>query len=136
MNNLDWEIIKHFKPSEFACKCGKCGSTGNEMDADFIGKLDQLRERHDFPLIITSGYRCPEYNDRISSTGLDGPHTTGRAADVSVTGERAFKLVTHSSLGGWMTGIGINQRGDYAKRFIHLDDLEAPDHPRPRIWTY
>lgn len=134
MRPVDWEIIEHFKPSEFACKCGHCDSDGNEMNVDFIEKLDQLRARHGFPVVITSGYRCPAYNDSISTTGREGPHTTGHAADVGISGERAFNLVMHSSLGGWMTGIGINQRGDYVKRFIHLDDLNTDK--RPRIWTY
>jgi uncharacterized protein YcbK (DUF882 family) len=133
---ITWDMIEHFTPAEFICRCGQCGSTGEEMDLNFVFALDQLRERFGEPMIITSGYRCPAYNDSISTTGLDGPHTTGRAADVSVSGEKAFHLVQQCSLGGWMTGIGINQRGAYEKRFIHLDDLGVPGHPRPRIWTY
>jgi uncharacterized protein YcbK (DUF882 family) len=133
---ITWDMIEHFKQSEFACHCGECGSTGNEMDLNFVFALDQLRERFGLPMIITSGYRCPAYNESISTTGKDGPHTTGRAADVAVSGEQAFHLVQQCSLGGWMTGIGINQRGAYEKRFIHLDDLGVPGHPRPRIWTY
>lgn len=133
---LDWDQIEHFKPAEFACKCGDCGSDGTEMDMNFIYALEQLRERSGRAMIITSGYRCPAYNDRIASTGRDGPHTTGRAADISISGERAFHLVQQSTLGGWMTGIGINQKGPHEKRFIHLDDLNGPEHPRPRIWSY
>lgn len=133
---LDWTTVYHFKPAEFACKCGRCGSDGLEMDMNFIFALDQLRERSGNAMVITSGYRCPAYNASISVTGHDGPHTTGRAADVGISGERAFHLIMQASLGGWMTGIGLNQTGPYEKRFIHLDDLQGPDHPRPRIWTY
>ena len=133
---ITWDTIRHFKPSEFACSCWDCTSTGEEMDLNYIYALDQLRERQGSPMVITSGFRCPAYNDRISSTGFNGPHTTGRAADVGVSGERAYRLVQQSSLGGWMQGIGINQRGPHSNRFIHLDDLESPDHPRPRVWTY
>ena len=136
MQQSEWEQIKYFKPSEFACRCGDCDSDGSEMNFEFMRKLDQLRERYGLPLIITSGYRCPAYNARISSTGEDGPHTTGHAADVSMNGERAFHLVQQCSLGGWMSGIGINQKGAHSKRFIHLDDLKSPGHPRPRVWTY
>ena len=133
---IKWQDIKHFKPAEFACRCGDCGSTGNEMNMNFIYALNHLRERQGSPMIITSGYRCPAYNRRISSTGFDGPHTTGRAADIGVSGERAFHLIQQCCLGGWMRGIGINQKGPHEKRFIHLDDLEGPGHPRPRVWTY
>ena len=133
---ITWLLIKYFEPAEFACRCGTCGSDGHEMNIDFVFSLDQLRARQRRPLIITSGYRCPAYNVSISSTGENGPHTTGRAADISISGADAFHLVQQCTLGGWMRGIGINQRGPYEKRFIHLDDLEGPDHPRPRIWNY
>ncbi len=133
---ITWASIDHFKPSEFACRCGDCNSDGKEMNMNFILALEQLRIEQGSPMIITSGYRCPAYNDRIASTGRDGPHTTGRAADIGISGERAFHLIEQCSLVGWMQGIGINQKGAHEKRFIHLDDLEEPDHPRPRIWTY
>lgn len=133
---IDWHQIEHFKPEEFACRCGECGSDGREMDLNFVFALDQLRERSGRPMVITSGYRCPAYNNRIASTGFDGPHTTGRAADIGISGEPAFHLVQQCTLGGWMRGIGINQKGPHEKRFIHLDDLEGPDHPRPRLWSY
>lgn len=133
---ITWDMIRHFDPKEFACRCDTCGSDGHEMDMNFVYALDQLRERSGRPMRITSGYRCPAYNASISTTGHDGPHTTGRAADVGVSGEPAFNLVQQCSLGGWMRGIGINQKGPHDKRFIHLDDLEGPDHPRPRVWTY
>jgi hypothetical protein len=32
------------------------------------------------------------------------------------------------------TGIGLKQHGE--GRFIHLDDLHLPAHPRPIVWTY
>ncbi len=134
---ITWDTIENFKAPEFACRCDECNSTGYEMNMNFILALDYLRQQLGSPMIITSGYRCPEYNDRIASTGRDGPHTTGRAADIGISGERAFHLVQQCfNLDIWMTGIGINQKGPYEKRFIHLDDLDGTDHPRPRIWTY
>jgi len=136
MPQLEWSDIQHFSPAEFNCRCKVCVDSWRHMDMEFIYALDQLRERLKFPMIITSGYRCPAYNDVVSTTGPHGPHTTGRAADVAISGEKAFRLVQQCTLGGWMTGIGINQKGPHEKRFIHLDDLGAPDHPRPRVWTY
>ena len=133
---ITWADIEHFTPEEFACRCGECGSDGTEMNIEFVFKLDQLRERSGRPMHINSGYRCPEYNDRIASTGLDGPHTTGHAVDVRISGETAFHLMQQNTLGGWMQGIGINQKGPHEKRFIHLDDLTGPERPRPRIWSY
>lgn len=132
---ITWGDIKHFKPREFACKCGECDSDGTEMQLDYVFKLDDLRERLGAPLIVTSGYRCPAYNQRISNTGPNGPHTTGRASDVKASGLLAFRIVQQCSLGGWFSGIGIHQRGSHGSRFIHLDDLPHGD-TRPRVWTY
>jgi uncharacterized protein YcbK (DUF882 family) len=123
-----WNWFDRF---EFVCRCG-CNT--NEIRDDFIDKLDQLRETLGFRLRITSGYRCPDHNARISSTGRSGPHTTGRAADIAVDRERAFQLVAWAADCGF-TGIGLKQKGE--GRFVHLDDLShAPGRPRPTIWTY
>jgi len=128
--------ILHFIPHEFRCRCGTCGSDGREMQLDFVQKLDDLRERCGFPFIVTSGYRCPAHNLTVSTTGQDGPHTTGRAVDLALSGPNVHTLLRQVTLGGWMSGIGLKQHGPYTGRFIHLDDLEAPQHPRPRVWTY
>ena len=105
------------------------------MTDAFIDRLDDLREQLGFPLIITSGYRCPKHNNAVSTTGDDGPHTTGRAADVGISGPAALALVRRAT-GDGMQGIGLNQRGPHEKRFVHLDDLQSPEHPRPNLWTY
>lgn len=121
----------NFTRSEFACKCGKCE---NKIQDSFIDKLQELRNALDFPLVITSGYRCPAHNARVSSTGLTGPHTTGRAADIAVAREQAFFLVSIAYNAGF-TGIGVSQKGN--SRYIHLDDLPATtSQPRPTIWSY
>lgn len=128
-----WERLAHFRREEFLCPC--CNH--ERMDGDFLLMLDDLRHRLEFPLVVTSGYRCPVYNNKIASTGYSGPHTTGRAVDLAIFGNQAFRLVTQASLGGWMSGIGLRQHGPHERRFIHLDNLESEDGRfRPTIWTY
>lgn len=127
-------VLMHFDLAEFACKCGECGSTGAEMDPDFLYMLDNLREDCGFPFIVTSGYRCPDYNDEIASTGRDGPHTTGKAVDISAAFAQAHTLLK-KAMHRDIPGIGINGRGEYRKRFIHLDTLRG-ENSRPRVWTY
>lgn len=128
----DWHEMRHFEPAEFKCRCGTCGSDGTEMDLGFIFKLDKLRQLAGFPFHITSGYRCPAYNQQVSTTGADGPHTTGHAADVLLMGSQVHYLLRNAT---WaMTGIGLKQHGPADGRFIHLDDLDQPG--RPWIWTY
>lgn len=121
----------NFTRDEFKCHCGKCE---NGIQDSFIDKIQDLREALDFPLTITSGFRCPAYNAKVSTTGSTGPHTTGRASDIAVAREQAFRLVSMAYLAGF-TGVGVSQKGN--SRYIHLDDLPAaPGQPRPTIWSY
>ena len=122
----------HINPkTEWACR--KTGSL--VVDTEFLDGLEKLRGMFGRPLIITSGYRSPEHNREVSTTGDDGPHTTGRAVDIRIYGSLAFELVS-LAFGLGYTGIGLAQKGEHAKRFVHLDTLTAPEHPRPMIWTY
>jgi len=126
---MSWEF---FKPEEFACK--HCGE--NKIQVGFVDKLDALRKTYGAPIVISSGYRCPEYNATVSSTGTNGPHTTGRAVDIAVSGAEAFKLMELALASGEFNGVGVNQKGNHAGRFIHLDDLDPASHPRPGVWSY
>jgi uncharacterized protein YcbK (DUF882 family) len=117
--------MRYFKPQEFACK--HCGE--NKMDSDFTLWLDSVRHEFGRPMIVTSGYRCPEHNQKVSSTGPNGPHTTGKAVDIGVSGKDAYDLVLLAMQMG-VKGIGINQKG--ASRFIHLD----MSRPTNMIWSY
>lgn len=126
----DWPW-SNFTPQEMACR-----GTGRLMiDREFMDRLQVLRDLLGFPLPVTSGYRTPDYNAQASTTGRTGPHTTGRAADITIYGEHGFMLLTRIKMLGF-TGIGSKQHGPHALRFIHLDDLPDGDCPRPTIWTY
>jgi len=127
MTPEQWKQIHYFTRNEFTCKhCGR-----EEMDFSFMAKLDLLRTMQGSPLVISSGWRCPEHNNIVSETGLEGPHTTGKAADILIAGEQAYRLIANAII--TFRGIGVKQKGDYQARFIHLDTLEDN---RPRIWSY
>lgn len=126
-------MSKHFSLSELKCKCEACGSTGEEMNSAFMTKLDMLRELIKEPIVLTSAYRCPEYNVKVSGTGRIGPHTTGCAADILCRGADAYRLLQAIITIGF-TGIGISQKG--YRNFIHVDNLTAPGYPRPNLWSY
>jgi zinc D-Ala-D-Ala carboxypeptidase len=122
--------LRYFTRAEFRCK--HCAI--ERMDDEFLRLLDELRHRCGFPLPVTSGYRCPVHNQRVSSTGPDGPHTWGRAADLGVSRHRAYDVLRHALALGF-TGIGVQQKGP--TRFIHLDTLtEQEAAPRPTVWSY
>lgn len=118
----------YFTDKELQCKCG-CGQ--NYMNTSFMYALDVLRERYGKPIVLSSAYRCPEYNDKVSSTGRTGPHTTGKAVDIVCRGTDAYEIM-HLAFEIGFSGIGVSQKGD--SRFLHLDML---DHDlRPWVWSY
>lgn len=100
-------------------------------------KLEGIREDYGDVLLVTSGFRCVEYNQQVSETGDNSPHSMGLAADIRISGRAAFELIRVAIKHG-MTGIGVSQKGDWLKRFIHLDCVSPEDfkHPRPTIWSY
>ena len=115
----------NFSPDEFKCKC--CNRL--EIASDLVDLLQQARETLG-PLMITSAYRCPDHNSKVSSTGLSGPHTTGYAVDIHVSNSQHRK-----SLIDWfakrVTGLGI------AKTFLHIDIIPPSQLAhRPNAWIY
>ena len=125
-----WKWGKYFSVKEFTCR----GSGECLMEPSFMDQLFILRDIFRRPMVITSGFRSSKYNTEVSSTGTDGPHTRGRACDISIHGRDAFDLMSLALQQGF-TGVGIRQHGP--SRFIHLDDLRVSDgFPRPICWTY
>jgi uncharacterized protein YcbK (DUF882 family) len=63
--------MKYFKLSDFDCQ-----ETGeNEMNEDFLIKLDDLRHECGFPFIVTSGYRSPQHSIEMRKVKA-GTHST------------------------------------------------------------
>lgn len=112
-----------------------CHGTGEcEMNDNFMRRLVSVREKFNTPMIINSGYRHPAHNSAINGA-TRSPHIYGRAVDVAVSGKDAYRLIRIAMELG-MTGIGVAQRGAIERRFIHLDDMNGEDHPRPWVWSY
>ena len=122
----DWkEKWKNFNLKEFKCSC--CGLV--DINSDLLDLLQTAREVVG-PLQITSAYRCPEHNNNVSSTGLSGPHTTGKSVDIHVSNSQHRKqLIDYFT--NKVSGLGI------AKTFIHIDILTSDEVPhRPNCWLY
>ena len=123
----------HFSQDELRCSCG-CEFTG--MDEEFMILLEELRVIYNKPLILSSAYRCPDYNTEVSSTGLFGPHTTRKAVDIKCSAGNAHRILEIAGSLGF-AGIGVSQRGGHSSRFIHLDtrgegwNWGAPGVPYP-----
>src|SRR5690606_23768531 len=94
-NHMSYEF---FSDAELTCKCG-CGQ--QKMQPEFMAKLVELRRKCGFPFPVSSAYRCPTHNNRVSRSGLTGAHTTGRAIDVAVQGSQALKLLREATAMGF-----------------------------------
>ena len=108
------------------------------MSMAFLNRLQEIREEYGKPMRVNSGFRCKNHDALQSSSpnAGNGPHTTGRAIDIGVSGSDALVLV-ELARGYGCTGIGIKQSGPHASRFLHMDDLEnGVSGPRPWIWSY
>lgn len=122
----------NFTPFELRCR----GTDRLIVVPAFMDKLQGLRTQLGKPLLVSSGFRDPGYNAKVSSTGRTGPHTTGRAIDLLVYGERAYHVAGLAYAVGF-TGIDLRQLGSFNQRFIHLDDLDTVlNTHRPNTWTY
>ena len=82
------QISKYFKVKEFACKDG---SPVVFIDDYLCNILDILRNKLGKPVIITSGYRTPEWNAKCDGAKYSY-HMRGMAADIRVNGVNPKKV--------------------------------------------
>ena len=115
------QLSKDFKAEEFACPCG----CGGKMDENFIILLQELRDSFGKSMIITSGFRCPEYNKKIGGAPKS-QHLEGKAADIAILSSADRHQFVKKALELGFTGIGV------AKTFIHVDTRGTT----PMMWTY
>jgi len=80
LNQINDIIISpHFNLSEFACPC--CNRV--MLHPKLLVKLIELRKILERPVYITSGYRCPRYNQKVGGV-TNSYHCIGLAADIKV----------------------------------------------------
>ena len=81
-NQSTHQISEHFKVREFAQKDFRCDKV--IVDRELIDVLEDIRAHFNKPVIVTSGYRTPEYNAKIGGV-KNSQHTKGTAADIQVS---------------------------------------------------
>ena len=91
-NGLSWDNIKHFKKSEFTCKCG-CGL--NNMNLKVVEIADQIREHFGKPCIVNSGCRCTSHNKKVGGVA-NSRHLQGKAIDLYVQGVSGNTLLSYT----------------------------------------
>ena len=111
---------KFFSEKELKCSAsGEC-----QMNQEFMDKIIKLREEYGSPMFVTSAYRHPTLHPIEKVKESPGYHAKGRAIDVHVTGMMAHRLVAIAMRMGFTCG--IQQKGSFSKRFVHLDDRDDP----------
>jgi len=123
---IDWKSNPFFDEKEFQCKCG-CGRV--DMDLIFIDRLTRARKLAQIPFYITSGFRCPEHNQKVT-TSNNSPHLYGVAADIRAGNSRDRFIIIDSALKAGFKRIGIGAL------FVHLDIHQDEHKTQNVIWTY
>lgn len=105
-------IGKWFKVKEFACKDK---SPIVFIDSYLVGVLDILRTEIQKPIIITSGYRTPEWNAKCGGAKYSY-HMRGMAADIRSDG------ITPKELANKLNKIVPDECGIIVyKSWVHFD---------------
>lgn len=120
-----WDKYPNFKKAEFDCK-----ATGeNNMQHEFMEKLQAIRREYGKPMQITSGFRSVKHPVEARKSHSNGEHTQGFCADVACdNGADRFRLISLSLKHG-ITRIGV------AKDFLHLG-IGGAGLPNNVIWEY
>lgn len=129
-------ISKHFKASEFACKCPNSGNTKCQedpcncteipIDPQLVAILESIREHFGKPVQIYSGYRCNTHNSHVSNAASNSRHrawdgyseTSSEGVQAAV--DMGISGVTPHEIAQYAERIGVNGIGKYSD-FVHLD---------------
>ena len=104
-----------FKPEEFQCQCNyeNCVDSYQFMNESFLEALFKVRSQIDFPLVVTSGYRCKKHNKAVGGVPFSA-HTRGVAVDVSIRSSlQRYELIEQLVYHGLSFGVYSN--------FIHIE---------------
>jgi uncharacterized protein YcbK (DUF882 family) len=120
-----WDKYPNFTKAEFDCK-----STGeNNMQHEFMEKLQAIRKDFGRGITVTSGFRSVKHPVEARKTHSNGEHTQGFCADIMcITGADRFTLINLALKHG-ITRIGV------AKTFLHLG-IGGKGLPNNVIWEY
>lgn len=131
MDDKKIEVVRYFTRGEIACRC--CGALPPlTRDARLFWEgVSALREASGAPLILTSGYRCPNHPEsraRARAGARPSAHEDLLAADLRSSRLTPVALFWIARRFEVFHGFGISA-GD---NFLHVD--ARPD--RCAIWTY
>ncbi len=93
----------------------KDGNNKAKLDMRLVELLQKLRDKVGRPITVHSGYRTPEYNQKVGGV-RDSQHIKGTAADISIKGMSVYSIAEMAEQIGF-DGIGIYEK----QGFVHVD---------------
>lgn len=109
---------RYFKPEEFQCCKPSCKL--EDMNEEFMQKLDDARSICSYKFVLNSAYRSPEYEKLQGRSGTSS-HCKGLAVDIScLTSQCRLKMLLA------LLAVGFRRIGIYPT-FLHVDsDISKP----------
>ena len=118
-------MAKYFNEKEFNNCTPSCSMA--DMNSEFLGLLDKVREKAGIPLVINCAYRSKEYDLKKGRSG-NSAHTKGKAVDIRCNQSTNYYKIIKAALEVGITRIGIGNG------FVHLDyDNTLPQNV---LWNY
>ncbi len=89
-----WKEIRYFIPSEFACRCGRCGGFPAEPVEVLVRAAEAVRQHYGAAVTVSSGVRCATHNAAVGGVA-NSRHLLGKAMDFRVSGQHAREVLNH-----------------------------------------
>jgi len=119
------EKVRYFNYSEFDSP--DVQGSGQMMDKTLLEMLDEVRDKFDKPIHITSGFRTPAHNEAVGGVETSS-HLKGLAVDIACK-----KSTDRFDLINCLLDVGFSRIG-VGNAFIHADIDQ--DKTQGVIWTY
>lgn len=127
----DTKLSEHFSTTEFDCQCKHDDCVEQKLSQLMLTKLERIRVKLGFGLIVTSGFRCAKHQEYIRNSGVStvvakqSSHEKGDAVDIKpVKMENMPKL--YAQLPKEFEAIGLSDA------FFHCDLRTG----KKRRWNY
>lgn len=124
MNKVNWELVRHFKPSEN-------WGDADKMNPKLIYRLDSFRDHLKIPIVVTRGIGVSEFDH--------SQHPLGNAVDIVFPNRKLFHLIDiyHEACSFGFTGVGLYPHWHYHDRVVgglHIDMRSLKQRQKAARW--
>ena len=98
------------------------------VEQALLDALETFRSVVGLPVLIKSGYRCPEHNAHVGGS-RNSQHVQGKAADVTVRGKTARELYDLALSVPSIKGLGVDDHHGYLHIDVRFAELNC-------LWCY